>query len=158
MASDARNIKVLGAVLKIAAANADPSSGTDLGYTTDGCTLTISRDVSPIQPDETYMPVDAVATKLSCEVSAELAEYDATQLAKIFPAIGAEPTYFSLSVSGLLSSDATKDIEFEFQKCYCPEAAVKVWRGGAWVFPFKAVALLNSSGAYPTMETDITNT
>ncbi len=155
MASDARNIKIVGAVLKIHTANADPTSGTDLGYTVDGATLTISRDVQTVQPDELYMPCDAVATKLTCEVSAELAEFDATQLAKIFSAAANEPVYFSLYVAGALSSDATKEVEFLFQKCYCPDASVKISRGDKWVYPFKAVAFLNSSGAYPTAETTL---
>lgn len=157
MGADARNIKVVGAVLTIGAANADPSGGTALGYTKDGCTISISRDVEAIQPDELYMPCEAVVTKLTCEISAELAEFDETQLAKIFSPIGNEPTYFSLSVIGALSSDATKEVEFEFQKCYCPDASVKISRGEAWVFPFKATALLNASGAYPTADTDITS-
>lgn len=146
------NITVVSADLKYGPA--DGTASTPLGYTKEGATVSISRDITKIKPNESLMAIDATVSKLTIEITADLVEYDATFLAKIFSAIDDEPEYFSLLVTG--TSTAGKTISFTFPRCYCPEASIAVKRGGAWVYPLKALAILKSTDAsLPTVDSNI---
>ena len=163
MAVTPANVKY--GIAKISIGTAGQSSTmTDCGYTEDGVEISFSPEVSEIEVDEAYMPLDVVMMKQVITVKATLAETTAGNLKAAIAGIDSGATAlagsavykYALKVDVCPTNrDQTTTMSFTFLNGYSTSTTLAYKKGDKWLAPLEYKAIGDITGAaiaYPACD------